>query len=165
MVAAAIKSRLRLVLNTWTICNLPEFSAFPANMDATDRVGFIKEAGYEGLQMEAEDPLVPAGLAAGMHMSATGRIVSADKAVSLCQSHEDMGFSLTTLHVGTGFETQVEGFRLMEAVLEGAAQTSYPLLVETSGNAYPGPSAYARFPGYLSRALSQRGFLPLVCRL
>jgi hypothetical protein len=128
---AAITSRLRLVLNTWTICNLPEFSVFPADMSATDSVGFFKDAGYEGLQLEADDPLVSAGLAAGMHVSATGRVVRADDAVRLCQSHRDMGFSLTTLHVGTGFESQADGLRLMEAVLEASAQTGYPLLVET----------------------------------
>lgn len=125
------KSRLRLVLNTWTICNLPGFSIFPANMDAADVVQFIKEAGYEGLQMDVSDSLVAAGLATGMHMSATGRILSAVDAVTLCKSHKDTGFSLTTLHVGTGFENQSDGLRLMEAVLDASAKINYPVFVET----------------------------------
>lgn len=124
-------SRLRLVLNTWTICNLPEFSVFPKGMDAADTVAFIGDAGYEGLQMEADDPLVAAGLAAGMHMSATGRVIAAGDAEALCRSHQDMGFSLTTLHVGTGFETQRDGIRLMEAVLAASERHNYPLYVET----------------------------------
>jgi hypothetical protein len=119
------------VLNTWTICNLPAFSVFPKVMDATDTVAFIRAAGYEGLQMEADDPLVEAGLAAGMHMSATGRVITADDAAALCRAHQDAGFALTTLHVGTGFETQADGMRLMEAVLDASDRHDYPLYVET----------------------------------
>jgi sugar phosphate isomerase/epimerase len=126
-----ITTRLRLVLNTWTICNLPKSSAFPQGMDEADTVSFIRDAGYEGLQMESDDRLIAAGQAAGMHMSATGRIVSADSVVDLCKAHKDLGFLLTTLHVGTGFETKSDGFRLMEAVLEASAQTNYRLYVET----------------------------------
>jgi len=124
-------SRLRRVLNTWTICNLPEFSVFPKGLDVTDTVAFIRAAGYEGLQMEVDDPLVAAGLAAGVHMSATGRVISVDGAEALCRAHQDAGFALTTLHVGTGFETQADGLRLMEAVLDAADRYNYPLYVET----------------------------------
>lgn len=124
-------SRLRRVLNTWTICNLPDFSSFPNGLDADATVAFIREAGYEGLQMEADDGLLPVGLRAGLHMSATGRITSPEAADALCRQHQDMGFALTTLHVGTGFETQSDGLRLMEAVLEASDRHTYPLYVET----------------------------------
>lgn len=124
-------SRLRRVLNTWTICNLPAFSVFPKGLDAFETVAFIREAGYEGLQMETDDVLIAAGFAAGMHMSATGPIVSVEVAEVLCRAHQDLGFALTTLHVGTGFETQAEGMRLMEAVLEASERYSYPLYIET----------------------------------
>lgn len=123
--------RLRMVLNTWTICNLPEFSVFPVGLDEADTVAFIKGAGYEGLQMEVDDRLLQAGLRAGMHMSATGRIVTPDAALELCKSHKDAGFSLTTFHVGTGFEDQIDGLHLVQAVLEASARTNYPLYIET----------------------------------
>lgn len=123
--------RLRLVLNTWTICNLPVTSLFPSGMDDIDTVAFIADAGYEGLQMEPEDRLVAAGLLASMHMSATGRVLSPDAALTLCNLHKDMGFALTTLHVGTGFEDERDGLRLMESVVEASARTGYPLYVET----------------------------------
>ena len=123
--------RLRLVLNTWTLCNLPGFSRFPACLDAADTVAFVREAGYEGLQMEAGDRLVTAGQAAGMHMSATGRITSPAEAMALARSHQDMGFALTTLHVGTGFEDHIDGLRLMQLVVEASVRTGYPLYVET----------------------------------
>ena len=123
--------RLRLVLNTWSICNLPAFSAFPAGLDAADTVAAIRAAGYEGLQMEADDPLRAASLDAGMHMSATGRVLAVAEAVEVCRRHRDLGFAMTTLHVGTGFETQAEGLRLAEAVVAASARSGYPLYVET----------------------------------
>lgn len=129
--SVATTSRLRLVLNTWTICNLPAFSKFPGGLDETDTVAVIRDAGYEGLQMEDDDPLVAAGLSAGMHMSATGRVISPIGVIDICKRHRDLGFSLTTLHVGTGFEDHIDGLRLMQAVLEASARTGYPLYVET----------------------------------
>ena len=123
--------RLRRVLNTWTLCNLPVTSAFPSGMDATDTVGFVRDAGYEGLQMEADDALLAAGVAAGLHLSATGRITDGGAAIDLCRRHADLGFALTTLHVGTGFESHGDGLRLMDAVLSAQATTGYPLCVET----------------------------------
>lgn len=124
-------AKLRLVLNTWTICNLPSFSTFPGDLDETDTVAFIRDAGYEGLQMEADDRLIAAGQSAGLHMSATGRVIAAEAAETLCKSHQELGFALTTVHVGTGFESRADGLRLMEAVLEASAKTGYPLYVET----------------------------------
>ncbi len=123
--------RLRLVLNTWSIRNLPAFSAFPAGRDAADTVAIIREAGYEGLQMEVDDPLVAAGLAAGLHMSATGRVLTAGDAAEICRRHRDQGFAMTTLHVGTGFEPQAEGLRLIEAIVAASLRSGYPLYVET----------------------------------
>jgi hypothetical protein len=100
-------------------------------MDPSDTVAFIRDAGYEGLQMEADDPLAGAGMRSGLHMSATGRLIAARDADAICQSHRDLGFALTTLHVGTGFESQAEGMRLIEAVLDASARLKYPLFVET----------------------------------
>ncbi len=124
-------SRLRLVLNTWTLCNLPSFSLFRSHLSPHDAVAVIRAAGYEGLQLEPGDRLATAGFAAGLHMSATGRVLTAEDADTLCKSHHDMGFALTTLHLGSGFETQSDGLRLMEAVLTAAQRHAYPLYIET----------------------------------
>ncbi|MES3022467.1 MAG: hypothetical protein V4857_12885 [Pseudomonadota bacterium] len=127
----ASNQRLLHILNTWTLRELPDWSAAPMRADPDATVAAILHAGYAGLQMEPGDPLMEAGFRAAALMHASGRVVDPARARDLVTEHKERGFSLSTIHLGTGFESQAEGYALAEAVLEASAALSYPLYVET----------------------------------
>jgi hypothetical protein len=126
-----VKQRLVRILNTWTLRELPAWSAAPLHADPDATVSAIRHAGYAGLQMEVGDPLMEAGFRAGLLMHASGRVVDPARARELVAGHQEHGFSLSTIHLGTGFESQAEGFALTEAVLEASLACGYPVYVET----------------------------------
>jgi hypothetical protein len=76
-----------------------------------DRWHDIREAG-----------LIPCGM---------GSVRAPRDALPLARRHQAEGLDFTTLHVGSGFETDDEMARLAEAVLEAAALTGHPLHIET----------------------------------
>lgn len=123
--------RLGRILNTWTLRGLPQWSAAPRGVGADDMVSAIVVAGYEGLQMEAGDPLMQAGFRAGVTMHAAARIVDPAQALPTLERLRDLGFALTTLHLGTGFDTTDEGYALVEALLEAISRSGHPAYVET----------------------------------
>jgi hypothetical protein len=132
--AADSSQRLLRILNTWTLRELPSWSAAPHRGDPADpaaTVAAIQNAGYAGLQVEAGDPLTEAGFRARMLMHASGRVTDPARARDMVAEHKERGFGLTTIHLGTGFESQAEGYALAEAVLEAAQAYSYPVYVET----------------------------------
>lgn len=123
--------RLLRILNTWTLRELPAWSSAPRHEDPGATVAAIHHAGYAGLQMEVGDPLMEAGFRSGMLMHATGRVLDPARARDLVAEHRERGFSLSTIHLGTGFESMAEGHALVEAVLEAVAAYRYPVFVET----------------------------------
>ncbi|PWF49044.1 hypothetical protein [Massilia glaciei] len=125
------RPRLIHILNTWTLRELPAGSAAPPRADPHSAVAAILRAGYAGLQVEPGDPLTDAGFRAGALMHASGRVVDPARVRDLVAEHKEHGFGLGTIHLGTGFESQAEGYALAEAVLEASAALRYPLYVET----------------------------------
>lgn len=68
---------------------------------------------------------------AGLFPCGMGSVRTPQDALPLARRHQESGLDFTTLHVGTGFETDDEMARLADAVLEAAALTGYRLHIET----------------------------------
>jgi hypothetical protein len=64
-------------------------------------------------------------------LAGMGRINEPGEALLLAQTHRDAGYRCTTLHVGSGFETEPQIDRLVGAIVEASDVTGYPLFVET----------------------------------
>jgi hypothetical protein len=96
-------------------------------------VAAIKAAGYDGIQFI--DPLDRAALeearTCGLGVCGSGRINGATEAGPIAEAAADAGLECLTLHVGWGMESDDEGARLIEAVLEASARWRIPLYVET----------------------------------
>ncbi len=124
-------TRLKRVMNVWTLRNLRPDTLGPEIDDPAEVFEHLIRDGYEGLQTEDDDLLAEVGLKAGLDMSCMGRVLTAPSFRPLAARHKAMGFSQTTLHVGTGFESPDEAFALVEALLDAEAAEGYPLIVET----------------------------------
>jgi len=92
------------------------------------QLALLRRHGYEGVvAWDGWDAiraasLVPCGMA---------RIVTPGEALPLARRHADADLDFTTLHVGTGFESEAAMDRLVAAVLEAAAITGHALHIET----------------------------------
>lgn len=93
-----------------------------------DQLALLHSQGYRGVvAWESWDAIRDAGLIpCGM-----GRILAPCEAEPLARRHADAGLDFTTLHVGTGFESEDDMARLAEAVLQAAAATGHALHIET----------------------------------
>ena len=118
---------MRLVrhMNAGNLWSLPEASSAP--QDPVEQVAALIALGVEGLQhplveMLPEGPLARVGM---------GRVDAPEDAERLAKAHKALGCPLTTLHVGTGLETDAEIDRLVAAVLEASAKHAYPMPIET----------------------------------
>lgn len=118
--------RLRLDLNAGTLWNLPEWSAAPKG-DERAQLRALAAFGFAGVQHI--DPKLP--LALGLPATGMGRVDKPDDADALARSHKELGLDATTLHVGTGLESDGEVDALVGAVIEAAAAHAYPLYIET----------------------------------
>ena len=78
-----------------------------------------------------------AGLAWGLIPCGMGRVLTPQDALPLARLHHDAGVDFTTLHVGTGFESDDEMARLAGAVLEAAAITGHRLHVAVAPGRKP----------------------------
>ncbi len=118
-------SRLRCYFNWLALDGLGPF--------ADGSVAAIKAAGYDGVQFI--DPLDRAALnearACGLGMCGGGRVNVPADAAPLARAAVDAGLECVTLHVGWGMESDDDGARLIEAVLEASARHRIPLYVET----------------------------------
>jgi hypothetical protein len=91
-------------------------------------LGLLRAKGYAGVVSwgnwsEIRDAgLIPCGM---------GRVRLPADALPIARQHRDCGLDFTTLHVGTGFETDDEMARLAQAVVEAAALTGQRLHIET----------------------------------
>jgi hypothetical protein len=96
-------------------------------------VAAIKAAGYDGIQFV--DPVDLAALnearACGLGVCGSGRVNTAAEAGPIAQAAADVGLECLTLHVGWGMESDDEGARLIEAVLDAGTLHRIPLYVET----------------------------------
>jgi len=118
-------SRLRCYMNWLALEGLGPFS--------NGRINAIKAAGYDGIQFV--DPLDRAALAEAransLGVCGSSRINEPAEASPVAQAAADAGFECLTLHLGWGMESDDEGARLIEAVLEAGSRHNIPLYVET----------------------------------
>lgn len=93
-----------------------------------DQLALLRETGYEGVvASEQWDAIHAAGLVpVGM-----GRVLHPEDALPLACRHADAGLDFTTLHVGTGFESDDAMACLADAVLTAEAMSGHPLHIET----------------------------------
>lgn len=109
------------------LARLPRGSA-GHGLALTDQLALLKANGYLGVidgehwQDIRDAGLIPCGM---------GRVLTPNEALPLARRHHVAGVDFTTLHVGTGFETDDDMARLAEAVLDAAAITGHRLHVET----------------------------------
>jgi hypothetical protein len=96
-------------------------------------VAAIRAAGYDGIQFV--DPLDAAAVAqarsVGLGACGSHRINLPAEAAAIAQAAADAGLECLTLHVGWGMESDDEGARLIEAVLDAGSRYRIPLYVET----------------------------------
>jgi hypothetical protein len=106
---------------------LPEGSA-GHGLSLPDQLALLREEGYRGVvAWDNWEAIHAAGLVAvGM-----GRVLQPEDAHPLALSDAGQGLDFSTLHVGTGFESDDTMARLAEAVLEAEATTGHPLHIET----------------------------------
>jgi hypothetical protein len=118
-------TRLRCYLNWLALDGLGPFADGP--------VAAIHAAGYDGIQFI--DPLDLAALAEaralGLGVCGSHRVNSPWEAAPIAQAAAEAGLECLTLHVGWGMESDDEGARLIEAVLDAGVRHSIPLYVET----------------------------------
>ena len=69
--------------------------------------------------------------AVGLTPHAMGRLDDPADAEALVAWHRDAGVASTTLHVGSGFDTDARMDRFAAALLDAAARHGHPVLVET----------------------------------
>ncbi len=119
--------QLRRDICLGSLANLPvRSSGWLASKSA--QLGLLKELGYQGVVHWGDwapihdAGLIPCGMAS---------IVDTAAALDLAKHHRDAGLDFTTLHVGTGFESDAEMDALAAAVIEASAQTGHALHVET----------------------------------
>jgi hypothetical protein len=118
--------RLARYLNWSTLWGLPDWSSGPkGDVDAV--LQRVRQAGYVGLQ-HVDAALVKSH---GLRAAGSGNILKPSDAAPLAQLHALQGFECTTLHVGTGLETDSEMDALAQAVLAATQASGHPLYIET----------------------------------
>lgn len=107
--------------NLWA---LPDWSVAPRG--EAGQLAALGEAGVQAIQLsdfgEPPDAMAHARIA---------RIDAPGDADAVARRHRGEGAALTTLHVGTGMETDAEADALIGATLEASARHGYPMYVET----------------------------------
>ena len=125
---SASRPRMRMDLSMGTLGDLPAHSRGPRGA-MEEVLGAIRAAGYEGIQAGPE--LADAARRAGLAITGSGRVDSPDDADALACQMIDAGIEAATLHVGTGFESDADADRMIDAILETSARRRFPLFVET----------------------------------
>jgi hypothetical protein len=117
--------RLRCYMNWLALEGLGHFPEGAMNA--------IKTAGYDGIQFI--DPLDQTALAEArtnsLGVCGSHRINQPAEASGIAQAAADAGLECLTIHLGWGLESDDEGARLIEAVLEAETHHNLPLYVET----------------------------------
>jgi hypothetical protein len=93
----------------------------------------IKSSGFDGIQFI--DPVDRSAFeqarAVGLGVCGSGRVNEPADANAVAEAAADKGLECLTLHVGWGMESDDEGSRLIEAILESGSRHHIPLYVET----------------------------------
>lgn len=100
---------------------------------AQGHLAALQEAGYDGIQFidPIHHPSLMEARTRGLGVCGSGRVNTPAEAAPLAQSGADAGLECLTLHVGWGLESDDEGARLIESVLEAQTRHRIPLYVET----------------------------------
>lgn len=118
--------RLRFDLNTATLLDLPGWSGAPAGDWAAVYRG-VRDAGYEGVQHPAP---IRRAAAAGLRLTGAARADDPGELDAIAARHRAWGMDATTLHCGTGLESDAELDAYAAAILEAAARHRHPMLLE-----------------------------------
>ncbi len=121
---------LRKDMNIATMLDLPRDSGAPALnfLDKGPVMDFLKAHGYQGIQSFTPDVARAAGFGATGMASFKSVDDPIDKTIA---DHKALGLECTTVHAGTGFETDDEMNRYAELLLSAAAKHDYPVYIET----------------------------------
>lgn len=93
-----------------------------AQLEMLRDYGYVGVVHWEGWAEIRRAGLIPCGMA-GMRAPA--------EAIEIARRHQGEGLDFTTLHVGTGFESDAAMDALAAAVLEASSRTGYALHIET----------------------------------
>jgi hypothetical protein len=121
--------RLRIGISLSTVTELPEWSTGPKGQ-LVERLVAIREAGIEAAQAHLPD-LMRAIQSAGLVATAIARVDKPEDARVVARRSKDWGCDCTTLHVGTGFESDDEAIALLSAIVDASTVERHPLFVET----------------------------------
>ena len=118
-------SQLRCYFNWLALDGLGPFGDGPVNA--------IHGAGYNGIQFidPVDRPALEQARAIGLGVCGSARVNQLNEADSIALATADDGLECLTLHVGWGMESEDEGARLIESILEAGARHHIPLYVET----------------------------------
>ena len=118
--------RFDLILNLGSLLSLPSWSKGPrGDVDAIAAV--LRAEGFVGVEGGGAAAFRAFGLA-------PYGIVSIKEASSIHDAllrQRDEGFIGTTVHLGTGFEDEMEAYGLFETLLAAASSINHPVRVET----------------------------------
>lgn len=113
-------------LNLGTITKLPDWSAGPKG-SAAEIAQVLLGAGYTGVQGSDD----PAYGKAGLITYGSSRVAAPGEALEVLQRQVDAGHEQTTLHVGTGFETNEQAYALIEDILSASQKLNHAAHIET----------------------------------
>ena len=118
-------SQLRCYFNWLALDGLGRFADGPVNA--------IQRAGYNGIQFidPVDRPALELARGLGLGVCGSARVNEPGQADSIALAAADDGLECLTLHVGWGMESEDEGARLIESILEAGARHHIPLYVET----------------------------------
>jgi hypothetical protein len=119
--------RIRRDICLGGLAGLPAGSA-AHGLALPDQLALLRDCGFEGVVAWSDWSAIHA---AGLVPVGMGRLLAPAEALPLARRHADAGLDFTTLHVGTGFESDDQMARLAEAVLEASAATGHALHIET----------------------------------
>lgn len=119
--------RLRVDLHLGSIWDLPAWSTGPRTSDMRAIHEAIAEAGFGGVQ--GGDPKLCDEL--GLGCTAFGVMRERGALMEQAKAWRDAGNECSTLHVGSGIESDDDADRLLDEVLEVSMTTGLPLYIET----------------------------------
>lgn len=118
-------NRLAKHFNLGTLNNLPDWSGGPKSQDSRDDA--LRKIGVEAVQ-----EVVPGDIPeTSFPFVLSGRVLGPADAETIASRHKQTGALATSLHVGTGLESDDETDRLVASVLDASARHGFPLFIET----------------------------------
>lgn len=117
---------LVLGLNFATLRDLPKTHAL-ASLSEGERYAAVRDAGFL-LAQDADDKLASNS---GLQSVGMGRIDSVGDAARMAREGLAKGYLCSTVHVGTGYESDTEANMLVEDILSASERLNFPLYVET----------------------------------